>query len=259
MSKKPPAKGEAYDFQGLVPKDTGDEAASCESKKLPAEGEANKLHSLTPNDADPKASREQAETGDGFDAILQQLSVVIGIDDVAFCTGLLKQILWLFVDQDGKFDRARFGYAIAALQDDKPRNRIAARNKVNLLVTDVLTLEFAKRLWFAKTPQEIDIAERTYNKLARTGLAQREALEPAASAPNVTVVSVTDGSQAIVGNVTQTTPEPRSDNRTPQAVEKGVPPGASRPDTQGALMPPADEGTASSQAGVRRRKESDGQ
>jgi hypothetical protein len=256
MSKKPPAKGEANNFQGLVPKDADDQA-SCASKKLPAKGEANKHHGLTPNDADPQTSREQAEAGDEFDAFLQQLSVVIGIDDVVFCTGLLKQILWLFLDQDGKFDGARFGFAIAFLQGDKPRNRTEAADKVHGLVTHVLTMEFGKRLWFAKTPQEIDIAERTYNKLARTRLAQRQALEPgrSGSVPNVTVVSVSDGSQAIVGPVTQ----PRSDNPTPQAAEKGVPPTASRPDTQGALMPPADEGTAPSQTGVHRRKESDGE
>jgi hypothetical protein len=226
------------------------------TKKAPAKGEANKLHGLTPNDADPQTSREQAEAGDEFDAILRQLSAVIGIDDVVFCTGLLKQNLWFFSDRNGKFDGARFGFAIAVLQADKPRNHTDAIDKMQDLATDVLTMEFAKRLWFAETLQEIDNAERTYNKLARTRLARRQAREPdrSGSIPNLTVVSVSDGSQAIVGPVTQPTPEPRSDNPTQQAAEKGVPPTASRPDTQGALMPPAGEGTAQSQTGVRPRK-----
>lgn len=260
MSKKPQAKGEANNSQVLPPKDT-DAQASFESKNLPAEGEANELHGPTPNDADPQASREQAEAGDRFDALLQQLSAVIGIDDVVFCTGLLKQNLWLFLDKDGKFDGARFGFAIAFLQADKPRNHTDAIDKMHDLVAHVLTMEFAKRLWFAKTLQEIDNAERTYNKLARTRLAQRQAREPdrSGSVPNLTVVSVSDGSQAIVGPVTQAPREPRSDNPTPQVAEKGVPPTASRPDTQGALMPPVNEETAQSQTGVRRRKESDGQ
>jgi hypothetical protein len=258
MSKKPPAKGEANNFQRLLPKGT-DPQASCESKKIPAKGEANKLPGLTPVDADPQASREQAEAeaGDGFDALLQQLSTVIGIDDVLFCTGLLKQILWLFVDTDGKFDDAQFGFVIAFLQGDKPCNRAEAIKKVRALATHVLTMEFGKRLWFAKTPQEIDNAERTYNKLARTGLAQDQALEPdrSGSAPNLTMVTASDGSQVIVGDVTQATREPRSDNPTTPAAEKGVPPTASRPN----ILPPADEGTDQSKTGVRRRKESDGQ
>src|SRR5262249_45885589 len=106
----------------------------------------------------------------------------------------------------------------------------------------------------------IDIAERTYNKLARTRLAQRQALEPdrTGNTSNLTVVSVSDGSQAIVG-VTQATREPRSDNPTPPTAEKGVAPSASRPDTQKTLMPPAEKGTAISQTGARRRNESDGQ
>lgn len=258
MSKKPPAKGEANNFQGLVPKGT-DAQTSSESKNLPVKDDANR--GLTSHDADPHASREQAEAGDGFDALLQQLSTVIGIDDVLFCTGLLKQILWLFVDTDGKFDDAQFGFVIAFLQGDKPCNRNEAVKKVRYLATHVLTMEFGKRLWFAKTPQQIDNAERTYNKLARTGLAQGQALEPdrSGSTPNLTMVTASEGSQVIVGDVTQATRGPRSGNPTPPAAEKGVPPTASRPNTQEALLLSANEGTDQSKIGVRRRRESDGQ
>jgi hypothetical protein len=259
MTKKAPARGAANNSQGLLPKDT-DAQASCESKKLPAKGEANNLHGLAPNGADAQASFEQSEAGDEFDAILQQLSAVIGIDDVLFCRGLLKQIFWMFLDKDGKVDREQLGFVIACLRADKPHSRTAARGKVQELATHLLSVQYAGRLWFAKTLPETDIAERTYNKLARTWLAQRQALEPQqSSASKVTVVTVSDRSQAIVGDVTQATREPSSDNPTPQAAEKGVPPTALRPDTQEALMPPADEGTAQSQTGIGRRKESDGQ
>jgi len=222
------------------------------STKPPAKRGA-KLHDLMPNDANAQGSHEQADVGNGFDEMLQQLSVVIGIDDVLFCTGLLKQILWVCQNSDGKFDDARFGFAISWLQADKPRSRAEAIDKVHDLVTNVLTLEFAKRLWFARTQQEIDVAERTYNKLARTRLAQRQALEPdrTSNAPNLTVISVNDGSQAIIG-----VPQ---DNPSPPTAAKGVAPSASCPNTQKTLMPPAEDGTAISQTGARRRKESDGQ
>jgi hypothetical protein len=229
------------------------------STKPPAKSGTNELHDLMPNDADAQGSREYAEVGDGFDEMLQQLSVVIGIDDVAFCAGLLKQILWVCLDPDGKYDGVRFQFAISWLQADKPGSRDEAIDKVHDLVTNVLALEFAKRLWFAATPQEIDVSERTYNKLARTRLAQRQA-DRTGNAPNLTVVSVSDGSQAIVGDVTQATRGPRSDNPTPATAEKELAPSGSRPDTQKTLMPPAEEGTAAiSQTAVRSRKESDGQ
>jgi hypothetical protein len=129
MSKKPPAKGEAENFQGPVPKGT-DAQTSSESKNLPAKDDANR--GLTSHNADPHASRERAETRDGFDDLLQQLSTVIGIDDVLFCKGLLEDILWLFQDRDGKFNGARFGLVIAYLQANKPRNRDQAFGKVHV-------------------------------------------------------------------------------------------------------------------------------
>jgi hypothetical protein len=230
------------------------------SKNLPAKGEANKLHGATSNDTDAQGSHEQAEVGDRFDALLEQLSTVIGIDDVLFCKGLLNQIFWMFQDKDGKFDGAQFGFVIASLQHDKPLNRTEAKRKAQGLATHLLAMEFAKRLWFAKTPQEVDIAERTYNKLARTWLAQHQALEPnrSGSTPNETVVSVSDGSQAIVGDVTQNTHELTPDKPAPPTPEKGAPSMALPAGAKETVIPPSNEGTVQTQTGVHRRKESDG-
>jgi hypothetical protein len=61
------------------------------------------------------------------------------------------------------------------------------------------------------TLQQQDSAERALNKLARTFTIQMEALKRYRSGgePQVTVqnVSVSEGGQAIVGNVTQATPD----------------------------------------------------
>ena len=231
------------------------------SKYLPAKSEANKLRGATSNDTDARGSHEQTEVGDRFDALLEQLSTVIGIDDVLFCKGLLKQIFWMFLEHDGKFDNTQFGFVIASLQGDKPPNRTEATGKVQRLATHLLAMEFAKRLWFAKTPQEIDAAERTYNKLARTWLAQRQALEPdrSGSVPNVTMISVRDGSQAIVGDVTQNTQELTPDKPAPPTPEKGAPSMALPAGAKETVIPPSNEGTVQTRTGGRRRKESDGQ
>jgi hypothetical protein len=83
-----------------------------------------------------------------------------------------------------------------------------------MAVTHMATMEFAFRLARAKNMEQCDSAERAYNKLARTFVAQMEALKRyrAGVEQKVTVqhVSVNDGGQAIVGDVVQA---PRPGNR----------------------------------------------
>ena len=71
----------------------------------------------------------------------------------------------------------------------------------------VATLASARRLAVAETLPAQDSAERAFNKLSRTYATEVEALERYRSGgeQNVTVqhVSVNDGGQAIVDNVTQ--------------------------------------------------------
>jgi hypothetical protein len=244
MSKKHSAKGEA------------DAESWCDGTKLLVKSEVDNPQE-PPNDVDAQASCEQV---DGFGAILEQLSTVIGIDDVLFCRGLLKQILWMFLDNDGKFDNAQFGSVIAYLQSNKPRDRDEAAEKVLKIASQLLSMKYAERLWFAKTPQEIDIAERTYNKLVRTWLAQNQASEPERSrgASKVTVVTVNDRSQAIVGDVTQNAREPMLDKPASPASEKAAPPPAIAVAHKENPMSPASEGTVQPRTRARPGK-TDGQ
>jgi len=74
-------------------------------------------------------------------------------------------------------------------------------------VGEILTLSFARRLAHIETLPKQDSAERALNKLARTYATQMEALKRyrTGGEQKVTVqhVSVREGGQAIVGNVTQ--------------------------------------------------------
>jgi hypothetical protein len=69
------------------------------------------------------------------------------------------------------------------------------------------TMTFARRLAHVEDIRQQDSAERAFNKLVRTFASQMEALKRYRSSgeQKVTVqyVNVSDGSQAIVGNVTQ--------------------------------------------------------
>jgi hypothetical protein len=94
----------------------------------------------------------------------------------------------------------------SVLKEASPGNQ-----PVMLLVTQMLTvhdatMSSAKSLGEAKTPEQVNTYGNLFNKLARTFTAQVETLERLHSGnqQKVTVqnVSVTEGGQAIVGNVT---------------------------------------------------------
>src|SRR5437016_12164830 len=83
------------------------------------------------------------------------------------------------------------------------------------------TMTFARRLKHVDTIPQQDSAERAFNKLARTFTTQLEALKRyrTGGEQKVTVqhVSVSEGGQAIVGNVTQAARE-----TGPQKAKKSV-------------------------------------
>ncbi len=80
-------------------------------------------------------------------------------------------------------------------------------------------MTFTRRLSNVKTIQQQDSAERAVNKLARTFVSQMEALKRyrTGGEQKVTVqhVSVSEGGQAIVGNVTQGSREAAPSSASP--------------------------------------------
>jgi hypothetical protein len=80
-----------------------------------------------------------------------------------------------------------------------------------MVAVHAATMTFGRRLALVETIAQQDSAERAFNKLARTFTTQMEALKRyrTGGEQKVTVqhVSVSEGGQAIVGNVTQAAPE----------------------------------------------------
>ena len=94
------------------------------------------------------------------------------------------------------------------------------------------------RLVHSENVLEQDRTERPFNKLARTFAMQMEALKRyrTGAEQKVTLqhVSVAEGGQAIVGNVTQA---PRKNGQEQAAQEKAATPPPARPDTNVVPMP----------------------
>ena len=122
-----------------------------------------------------------------------------------FFYGLLQQIV--NAGSKGTYpDEQGIKFILGFITGNKPRDEMEATLLAQIGACQVATMRMANRLAHAETLQEQDSAERAFNKLARTSAALVETFQRyrAASEHKIIVqhVSVNDGGQAIVGNVT---------------------------------------------------------
>jgi hypothetical protein len=157
------------------------------------------------------------------------LMAALGTMDRDFLAGIVGQLADA-ARHDGEVNEQALNFLLSVVKGIKPRDQVETLLAAQMAAIHVATLTSAWRLARAETPQRQDCAERAVNKLARTFAAQTEALRRYRSGdePNVTVqhVSVSDGGQAIVGNVTQ-------------APRDGAPHGARQSSPRPTISPPA--------------------
>jgi len=96
-------------------------------------------------------------------------------------------------------------FMLSVVRDIAPRDVIERMLAVQMAATHVATIRQGRRMANADQLPQFDSHERAYNKLARTFAAQVEALRKHRNGGKQTVtvqhVNVSDGGQAIVGNV----------------------------------------------------------
>jgi hypothetical protein len=126
----------------------------------------------------------------------------VGTANLDFLTGLLTQLA-----NAGSQDEAGINFLLSVVKGIEPRDQLEAMLAAHMAAVHMATMTFARRLAKVETIQQQDSAERAFNKLARTFVSQMEALKHyrTGGEQKVTVqhVSVSEGGQAIVGNVTQ--------------------------------------------------------
>jgi hypothetical protein len=105
------------------------------------------------------------------------------------------------------FDANLYLSMLSVLKGQKPKDHHELMLINQMSGFNALVMKFIGYLASSDNPSQIDIYERTLNKLARTYTGQMDTLKRYRSGgdQNVTVqnVSVSEGGQAIVGNVTQ--------------------------------------------------------
>jgi hypothetical protein len=133
------------------------------------------------------------------------LSKAVGADDLDFLGGILIQLANV-ASKGQTVDATAVNFMISMVKGVEPRDQIEAMLAAQMAAVHSATMTFARRLNHVDNIPQQDSAERAFNKLARTFTAQVEALKRYRSAGEQTVrvehVTVNEGGQAIVGNVT---------------------------------------------------------
>ena len=140
------------------------------------------------------------------DVALGQLLLMeaLGTTSSAFLDGYLSQLV--NVGTRGRdVDERDLNFMLAAVAGIEPRDHIEAMLAAQMAAVHNATMTFARRLTVVETLPQQDSAERAFNRLARTFVAQMEALNrhrgKGQQKMTVEHVHVHEGGQAIVGNV----------------------------------------------------------
>lgn len=139
------------------------------------------------------------------DSASAMLNKALGSDQEKFANGLLMQLVDL-ADSGGHVNQATLDFALSAVAGVRPTDEAESMLAAQMAAVHLATMRAAHSLAIAVTPQRIELAERTFNKLARTYTTQLEALKRYRSTGNQRIavqhqhVTVEDGAQAVVAS-----------------------------------------------------------
>ena len=136
----------------------------------------------------------------------QLMAAALGVADCDAMDGILRQLVRASVSGNHP-DEVTLSFMIAMVKSIRPRDSVEAMLVAQMVSVHVMAMRCAQHLARAGDIAQHDSAARALGRLARTFPAQIDALnrhrshgEPAITVQNV---SVADGGNAIVGNVTQ--------------------------------------------------------
>jgi hypothetical protein len=136
----------------------------------------------------------------------QLMANALGVADRDAMDGILRQLVRASASGGGP-DEVNLSFMISMVKSLKPRDSVEAMLVAQMVSVHVMAMRCAQHLATAQDIAQHDSAARALGRLARTFPAQIEALNRYRShgepAINVQNVSVADGGNAIVGNVTQ--------------------------------------------------------
>jgi hypothetical protein len=132
------------------------------------------------------------------------IAQAMGIKDGELNNGIIHQLIQIS-SQGPTADAKGLNFAISIVRAIEPRDHLEALLAVQMAAIHIASINFTRKMNHTETIPQLDIQERTVNKLMRTFTTQMEALRKHRNGGNqrVTVkhVHVNEGGQAIIGNV----------------------------------------------------------
>jgi hypothetical protein len=139
------------------------------------------------------------------------LAEALGTTNHNFVRGMIRQLAEASSDGSRQIDARKLNFLLSVIKDINPKDQLEAMLAAQMAVVHMATMMFSQHFALIENLPQQDAAERAFNKLARTFTTQLEALKRyrTGGEQKVTVqhVSVGEGGQAIVGNVTQAATE----------------------------------------------------
>jgi len=137
-----------------------------------------------------------------------ELAEALASENVDFCAGIISRIAKATY-AGNQSDEVAMNFVLSVVADGKPRDGLESMTLTQIGIFHLVVMDAARQYFHATTTSERHIAQNDLNKAARTFSTLILALknQRTGATPTVTVqqnVSVSDGGQAIVGNVTQT-------------------------------------------------------
>ena len=173
--------------------------------------------------------------------------------DQDFVNGIVRQLADAS-GHDQEIDERGLNFMLSVIKGVEPRDQLETMLAAQMAVVHVVSMSFARHFALIETLPQQDSAERAFNKLTRTFAMQMEALKRYRSGAEQKVtlqhVSVAEGGQAIVGNVTQA---PRESGQEKATQEKAATPPPTLPDTNVVPMPSMGKSKEHDPLSVRRK------
>lgn len=143
------------------------------------------------------------------DAVIGELLLLeaLGTTDREFYDGFVVQLGTAASRNGGGVDVRTLQFMLAVVKGIEPRDQLESMLAAQMAAIHVASMSMAARLALAEMRPQADSAQNALNKLTRTFAAQLEALKryrsDGAQTIKVQHVTVNEGGQAIVGNVSQ--------------------------------------------------------
>lgn len=136
------------------------------------------------------------------------LMEAIGSNDLDFFVQFMNQV-GNAVTQGQSLQEEEINFAMSVIKGIEPQDQIEAMLGAQMASVHMASMKFARRLNHVENIQQQDSAEKTFNKLNRTFIAQMAALKKYRTGGEQKVkvehVHVHEGGQAVVGDINQTT------------------------------------------------------